>query len=170
MIVERITGDLLEVQHPFIAQQCNCLTTKAHGLSKSVAEKFPWANPYAFRSCVGNRNTTLRPSSPGTIEIYDSPDGQKHVVCMMAQWAPGKPLELASRYPELPNGMRDTGEQRRLWFRRCLRTIDAHLYDDENVVVAVPHMIGCGLAGGDWTAYEAMLEEARTKFAIVSLP
>jgi hypothetical protein len=29
-----------------IAQQYNCLTVKPHGMSRSIAERYPWANLY----------------------------------------------------------------------------------------------------------------------------
>ena len=47
-------------------------------------------------------------------------------------------------------------------FKSCLRAIvglvaDHHIHED--VPIAFPYMIGCGLAGGDWTVIEKLLLE-----------
>lgn len=75
---------------------------------------------------------------------------------MFAQWAPGKPSHYASAYP---SDYTDTLSNRVEWFQTCLDKIDALGLCGP---IAMPHSIGCGLAGGDWDTYRAMIENAQT--------
>jgi hypothetical protein len=85
MSVTYVHGDLLFMKIP-IVQQCNCLTVKTHGLSQSIAERYPWANLYATRRPLGHRNLAIKADRgrPGTIRILSNgidPD----VICFLAQ-------------------------------------------------------------------------------------
>lgn len=154
-----VPGNILEYDvAQFILQQCNCLTVKAHGLSLAIATKWPLCNPYAIRypikpeknvAALGSR------SKPGTI----LPLGR--VISMFAQWRPGrltaKYFIAYSEYESAP----ETAEQRLVWFRECLAAVATYLKQEkpDTKIVAVPHGIGCGMAGGDWLKYEPILEE-----------
>ena len=148
MPLYRQTGDLLESEADWIVQQCNCLTVRAHGLSRDIAAKFPDSNPYVTRRAVDNRNLAQEAdrSVPGTIEVMG------RVVCLMAQWRPGNlcsPYFL--RYPE--SDPPETAAQREVWFKACLANLNGI-----SGRVAFPDHIGCGLAGGNWEHYEQMIE------------
>ena len=82
---------------------------------------------------------------------------------MYAQYEPGKP----SRSGE------DSQEMREAWFRRCLGLIGERIEGLESI--AFPWQVGCGLAGGDWKAYEGMIKEfaeshADVKVVVYKLP
>lgn len=62
VILKVVKGDLLDAPESVIVQQCNCVTKKSLGLSKSIAEKFPFANHYATR--------TVKSDTPGNINFY----------------------------------------------------------------------------------------------------
>ena len=121
-----------------IAQQCNCVTTTAKGLSASIAERFPYADFYR-----DNPNRV-----PGTIEIRGGDDAtRKRWICAMyAQYHPGKATGKDG----------DTIERRKRWFTECLGRI-ARIKNLRSV--AFPRKIGCGLAGGDWSIYRALIDE-----------
>lgn len=161
MILEEKKGDLLDATEAFIAQQCNCVTVKSHGLSAAIAKRWPWADVYAKRK-PRSANTALTPDIPGTIEIIKGPDDLS-VVCMFAQWTPGKPGAWTDKYPKTYTDI--TATQRTEWFRQCLKAMDEEI----DSPVAVPYQIGCGLAGGNWNTYKAMLQEAKTEFVIYRL-
>lgn len=160
MIIGVIQGDLLESGEMYIAQQCNCVTLKAHGLSQSIKDKYPWADVYGSRPRK-SANTTSAPSTPGT--ILTTTDGTTTIIHMFAQWTPGKPGQYMPYYP---GTYADTKENRREWFARCIRALDGLGLDR----VAMPYGIGCGLAGGKWPEYEAILNAARTKIVLYQLP
>ena len=161
VIVNIIKGDITETECKYIAHQCNCNTVKAHGLSKTIASKWSWADVYSKRVQIGFRNATIQPSIPGTIELLTSGDGDKTIICLFAQWAPGKCGDYARYYPKTYN---DTKDNRLIWFKECMTKIDELNLDE----ITMPYKIGCGLAGGDWKTYSHILQEAKTKIVLYS--
>lgn len=70
---------------------------------------------------------------------------KRRVINMCGQIHPGRP-----RAP----GSNDSARDRERYFGQCLEAIGRL----KNVTsVAFPHKIGCGLAGGSWRNYEALL-------------
>ena len=138
MVVEkRYNTDLLTLssrEAQLIAQQCNCTASKGKGLSKSIADRFPYADFYSKRT---------QPSTPGTIEIAGK-EGQRKIIALYAQYAPGKAYGWSGETPE----------ERERWFAECLDRIGRI----KNLrSIAFPMYIGCGLAGGNWSNYEALI-------------
>ena len=90
MGVKIVDGDLLKAKDvDVIVHQVNCLCIKAHGLSKQIAERFPWGDIYSTRRGEGNRNLAVREDRgiPGTIKLLKSPEPlQPDVVCFLSQW------------------------------------------------------------------------------------
>jgi hypothetical protein len=132
--------DLLRISHDtaqVIAQQCNCTSTYAKGLSKSVISQYPYADFYS------NRNLHL--SKPGHIEIKGDGNNMtsRFVLAMYAQLYPGS-----------ANASDDTIELRQAWFKQCLNQISLTTGLKS---IAFPYNIGCGLAGGHWPSYEKMI-------------
>ena len=165
-ITKVVVGDLLESGHSYIAHHCNCNTVKSHGLSASIATKFPSADIYSRRKRIGRRNATSEPSTPGTVEVIEqsSPLGgiekdSQHIICLLAQWAPGKCGNFSRFYPDT---YQDTQDNRELWFKKCLDEIDRLGFDE----IAMPYLIGCGLAGGNWKRYEKLLNDSKTNIVL----
>lgn len=166
-IIRKVSKDLLTASEKFIAQQCNCVTVKSHGLSAAISQRFKWANPYSTRKPISpTRNCADKKSTdkPGTVRTLSSPSGPFSVLCLFAQWAPGQAGDYSKYYPSEYD---DTPNNRLKWFKECLDVIDK----DESVdsPVAVPYLIGCGLAGGDWEKYSDLLENAKTDFVVYAL-
>jgi hypothetical protein len=169
VIINTVRGSVLEPKDTnCIAHQCNCLTVKSHGLSAQVARRFKWADDYSIRKSHSTNTASIKSRrKPGTIRIYIHPmlaSAQvTRVICMFAQWCPGKCGGWSKFYPK---DYVDTRENREEWFQQCLDAMDS---DETLNHVAVPHRIGCGLAGGSWEAYRIMLHKATTKFTIYHL-
>jgi hypothetical protein len=173
-IIKIINGDLLEATEPYIAQQCNCCTVKAHGLSASIATRFPWANVYKRRKSIGKgRNNAVIKSMPGTIEIDSKPETildhlvgptttKFKIIHMFAQYCPGKPNAFSRYYDDTPDSFKD----RKKYFKKCLDLIDK---DPNITVVEIPYLIGCGLAGGSWKDYEKMLDDSKTDIVLYKI-
>ena len=81
---------------------------------------------------------------------------------MFAQWTPGKCGNFKKTYPDT---YQDTSMNRQLWFKQCLDEIDKLELDE----IAIPYLIGCGLAGGNWGKYEKLLNTAKTNIVLYSL-
>lgn len=185
MILDEKLGDLLKADESYIAQQCNCVTVKSHGLSLSIKLKYSWGDPYSTRAPIsyGRNSSSIEDrDAPGTVRILSntstsasgvsseenlslgSVSSEPKIICLFAQWAPGKPGAYSHYYP---SDHVDNASDRFGWFRQCLKCIDDDAVLD--TPVAVPFNIGCGLAGGNWTDYREALDSADTKFIIYRL-
>ena len=154
-----VTGDLLEVTDAeYIVQQTCCTACSAQGLSKAISTKWPSINPYAERRRWGRTNWAVQEdrAEPGTIAVYEfeaPPQGTlKGVVCAFAQVCHGKP---GMAKDPLGLAAADTAADRLRYFQSCLDCLE----ELGATSVAFPYGIGCGLAGGVWVKYEAMLKQ-----------
>lgn len=131
-------GDALEATEKYLVHQCNCKTQKAAHMAASMFQRFPYADDYTGRTVA---------SVPGTIAIKGSvTQGQRLVVNLFGQYYPG-----VSRYPN------DTYVKRAQWFKSGLLALEKGL--EAGDTIALPFRIGCGAAGGDWSAYLEVLEQ-----------
>jgi hypothetical protein len=170
-ILQTIPGDLLQSDVHFIAQQTNCLTVRCHGLSLAIANRFPThGNHYARRRPVRHGNNTAcvdDRSVPGTVDISEH-KGEPSMIFMHCQWSPGDPMgKWPKYYPKCPFGRYETTQDREFWFQQALDQLDQRIPTGQ--YVGVPANIGCGLAGGNWTTYKSMLEQASTLFVVYDL-
>ena len=162
--LNEITGDLLEIDTDYIMQQCNCVTVHAHGLSKAIGDKFPECRIYQKRRSLVDRNCAIEEdrAEPGTFSITG------RCINLFAQYRPGKPgvPYLKKAYP---GKYEDAAADRMRWFTEALERVGKHFPSDVPVTIAVPHQIGCGLAGGDWQSYKALLTAFVTKNEHITL-
>jgi O-acetyl-ADP-ribose deacetylase (regulator of RNase III) len=160
VILKIVQGDLLDAKEKYICHQCNCNTKKAKGLSKYISDKYSWANIYARRSKV-----PFVPDTPGKVLqlVHPNQKDYKHtILCFMAQWLPGKPNAYKHCYSTTYD---DTYENRKKWFKDCLAILDFNKFD----TVAMPYLIGCGLAGGKWDDYKQLLDNCSTCIVLYKL-
>jgi O-acetyl-ADP-ribose deacetylase (regulator of RNase III) len=165
VILKIINGDLLTSGEQYIAHQCNCVTVRAHGLSKSIADRYPYADVYAKRKPItSTRNTAKDTSVPGTIEICSPPSSSNdpHIICMFAQVTPGKTGAYSKYYQ---TNYSDTKKNRLAWFEQCLKEIEKLSINR----VAMPYFIGCGLAGGNWDDYREILNQSPLEIILYKL-
>lgn len=140
-----IDGDLLEATEDYIVHQCNCITDHGKQLSKSMFDTFPYANTYKLRT--KDKNTY---NIQGTIDIMGNGVNQRFVINAYAQYYPGK-----SKYNDSP-------KNRQQWFIECLQKI-SQIKDIRKKSIALPFNIGCGLGGGNWDEYYAIIKDFANK-------
>ena len=135
-MIEYIKGDLFETDCDIIAHQVNCMGVMEHGVAFQVRDKFPDVyNNYRIY-CRQNKNLL------GTIFICPSLyENGKIIVNMFAQETYGKGLH--TDYVSL---------------FKCLGLLH-DLAEEQKVSVALPYKVGCGLAGGDWSIVQPMVED-----------
>lgn len=133
-------ANLLAATEDYIVQQNACLCSKPKGLSQAIAGAFPHGNPY-----------TTKGRSPGTTVILGNGLDQRYVACLFAQVATGKPGSYNS------HGTPDSAKDREQYFVNCLERLAEQI--SHTASVAIPYKIGCGLAGGNWKHYEAILND-----------
>ena len=138
----------------FIVQQNCCTAVRAHGLSATIAAAMPGCDPYASRKPYkGNWAVLEDRPEPGSLMIFEREGGAPSVICAFAQYCHGKPGVYTSKDPLSP-GVADGYGDRFRYLKECLELI-AEL---KPTSVAFPYKIGCGLAGGSWSLYEAELK------------
>jgi len=144
-VTVRVGGDLLAVSSGIVVHQCNCVSKGARGVAKALFAKWPAADVYARR----DHNST-----PGTVDLATVRAGQAGaglvVAGLFAQRMPGKPSRAGD----------DSAACRLAWFEECLETLTTALAASGAMErrVAMPFLIGCGLAGGHWPSYRACIE------------
>ena len=161
VIIDIINDDILNAKESYICHQCNCVTKTSHGLSKSISNKYTWADVYKIRS-----KNEQQSDQPGTIIEFEHPiypNNFHKVLCFISQIGPKKPNTYKKLYL---NTYSDTYQNRKKWFQECLYILDEKNYK----TIAMPYGIGCGLAGGKWDEYVKMLEECKTNIVLYKLP
>lgn len=168
-MVEQVKGDLLDFDSPtdLIVQQCNCITLRAKGLCEDLGYEMG-VMPYQTRTGVGNIADESSSSVPGTASLHWAKlPYEGRVACLYAQYTPGSLRRKYECYERVKRerGILETERQREQWFEASLNDLAAQLHRDHSHVtstkkmrIAFPKNIGCGLAGGKWAHYKAMIE------------
>ena len=158
---QRRAHDSILVRVDAIAQQENCVGCDGLGWRRPP-RKLPYGSSYSSRRRMPPQNKFAVPEDrgvPGTIVVCRPPTpgpGRPIVVNMMAQFEMGAPNKYKRVKPMPPD---DGAATREAWFQQCLDKIAA--IQPPLTSIAFPYQIGCGLAGGNWSRYDAMI----TRFA-----
>lgn len=131
-------GNVLDATEQFIVHQCNCESTYAKGLAQHLFDRFPFADVYR------KRKSTKAVDTPGTIQTFMPRPGERGVINLFGQIRPGP-----------PKGSADDRKAREKYFTEALSLVKEI---PGLRSLAFPYSIGCGLAGGDWDRYMAILE------------
>lgn len=153
--------DMLKVGDGVLVQQLNCLCVRPHGLSATIAKRYPYGDVYGKRRSMGTRNMAIEVDRgvPGEIVVCEPNDDSDDpiIVGLYGQYDYGKPGK-SYRTPV----SRDSYEKREKWFEEALEKLGAWMIKNGQKRVYFPYQIGCGLAGGNWTRYLEMIEKFAT--------
>uniref|UniRef100_A0A7S3D223 Macro domain-containing protein n=1 Tax=Palpitomonas bilix TaxID=652834 RepID=A0A7S3D223_9EUKA len=155
MVLKWVEGDLLETEADVICHQCNCKTTHARGLAQAIFSAYP--------SCDIYRSIAPKERVVGTCVLTapaekDAKFGR--IGHLFAQDRPGKCREKSSGAQgafAAHQGLTETSQKREEWFARALSHLEESV--SKSATLAFPHLIGCGLAGGDWKRYLQLLTD-----------
>ena len=140
MKIKYIKGDLLEAPEQIILHGCNSLGVMGAGVAKLIREKWPKAYQ-DYRDSYDSYGLPL-----GSIISSKQPDG-KIIMNAITQDTIGK-----------------TGVHVSYWaVANVLYQLDQRLVVRNGATVAMP-AIGSGLAGGDWSVIEAIIENTAKNF------
>lgn len=155
-----VTGNLLSGDYDVICHQVNCQGIMGSGLASQIKFKYPdvydsYCNIVDYNKQTGHQSKYLL----GENDICYCQNDDCIVINMFAQDYYGT----------------DKTHTDYTAFRKCLIRLKAYLdCKAENLKVAFPYKIGCGLAGGDWNIIKAMIESFAEHVAqpvyIVRLP
>tara|TARA_B110000208_G_C11621781_1_gene377517 strand:- start:147 stop:875 length:729 start_codon:yes stop_codon:yes gene_type:complete len=179
-----IEGDLLLSDCEYIAHQANCRCLRGLGIARVIYDRFPHADAYEARrigresdTAALSHNTPTDLHTPGAIQICGGRSGVdvragagagggsslRGVINLFGQDRPGPPRKKRG----------ESAEQRLNWFKEALAAVEHEL--PTLASIAMPHLIGCGLAGGDWPSFIAAIDAfaermPRTRVVVVKLP
>lgn len=136
------SGNLVKAEDiDIFCHQCNCFATMGAGIAKQIATDYPEVKA----ADKANFKEKGAYGQLGTILPVSCHDGR---VCvnMYSQFHYGK-------------GKQTDYEA----FEKCLRKLAWFAKGQPGKKVGFPYGIGCGLAGGDWSIVEKMLQEFSQK-------
>lgn len=138
MPITHKNGNILDTTCDILVHQVNGLGVMGAGLAKQIAERYPHVER-AYKRFVQTDGATPE-------ELLGA--------CLLAP---------ASDHLTIANvfGQARIGRQKRQTDYKALENaliaVTARAYA-ESKTVAIPHKLGCGLAGGDWDVVEPMIE------------
>jgi hypothetical protein len=145
--LEIVKGDILNYTEKdydiIICHQTNCQTKHAAGLAKLLFDKYPEANIYECNS----ESNCLR--IPGNYNVSYTKD-EKTIFHLHGQNSPGKCND------------KETPEMRLKWMKQILDKMSS-IIKKKNYLILFPSMMGCGLAGGNWEDYLALIKDFANK-------
>lgn len=147
MAVNVTIGDLLNAKESIIGHQVNCQGVMGSGIAKALRDRY----------------NTLYPSYKQYCAQHHSPD-ELLGKCQIVQ--------EGSRHIANLFGQLDYGRQKKKVYTNdeALRTSLAALREyavQNQLSVALPYGIGCGLANGDWNVVSEILEEVFSDYDVM---
>lgn len=127
-MIETIHADILTAKEDIIVHQVNCQGTMGAGLALAIKNKYPLCYKMYRKACSDNKPNDLL----GKIQILKMPDG-KIIINMFSQLNYG----------------RNTRQTNYEVMTKCFDKIYKYAKIN-NLTVAIPYRIGCGLGGGSW--------------------
>lgn len=125
-----------------LIQQCNCFHTQNAGLAKNIRQEYPEVLNVDLATLYGDINKL------GTFS-YVMPERKNisqtgYIINLYGQYRYGKGLQ--TDYDAQRKGLSKIAE-----FLSCQGTL-------ETIKIGVP-LLGCGLAGGDWSVVQKIIQE-----------
>lgn len=151
--MKHIKGDILESRADVIVHQVNCQGVMGAGLAKQIKEKYPVVF-WAYKSlCDEDKKVRARTG------IFRSRLLGQIQVCYKENYPIGRvedPQAIVNLFAQdyYGRGHRYTDYDA---LRLCLERVNQRFVGK---TVAVPYMMGCGLAGGDWGVVSRIIEES----------
>lgn len=139
-MVKCTDGDLLETDVEIIIHQTNCYGVMGAGLALQIKKKYPDVYAQYYHMCKSaNKPSDLL----GECLILQTDDG-KYVANVFGE----------EKY--WPKGVRHTDYSA---LEGGLKFLKFWMVSHEIKTCGCPHLMGCGLAGGDWDVVKEILEK-----------
>lgn len=139
-VIKEVKGDLLQAPENIIGHQVNCQGAMGAGLAAEIRSKHPIV--FEKYKALINKSSDNKEILLGTTQIIKV-DENKYVANLFGQFNYGR-------------GQRHT-DYKSLY--QALETLKQKA-KKHNLTVALPHGLGCGLAGGDWNIVRNLIDKA----------
>lgn len=162
-MIKEIIGDIFNSEVNVIIHQANCYHTMGGGIAKHIADNYPEAED-------ADNATQLGESKLGSFSYAFVDSGKKLIINMYSQGKFGRGKNFTS-YDAMFQGLT---EIKKFIDYELMNKVRENNYDFKDIVVGVPYLIGCGLAGGNWIIVENVIQKVfenfKYPFFIVKLP
>jgi O-acetyl-ADP-ribose deacetylase (regulator of RNase III) len=148
-----ITGNILDQRRGIIAHQVNCQLVMGAGLAKQIREKYPRAFTQ-YRDIYGKIPIAKRLGKAQIVEVIKP---VLYIANLFGQYNYLPRKIVHTDYPALTIALRQ--------LRRWRDNIKG-----PNFPIYIPYGMGCGLAGGQWTVVNGILNDVMPEATIVKLP
>ena len=149
---------MLAITDGIIFHQANCTRGTLKGLAANIARNYPWSVEPTRLKALNNLEKYLSdPFTPGT--YYHAQKGKLGVVSLSGQYVVGKPYHKN----------KEDYKKRMTWFETALTSFIDDQKEKNQLKLYFPYQIGCGLAGGDWEKYYALLNKIQEKYPNVKM-
>jgi O-acetyl-ADP-ribose deacetylase (regulator of RNase III) len=145
-MIKEVKGDLLQAPENIIGHQVNCQGTMGVGLAAKIKNKYPIVFK-RYKQLVNTHNNN-KEILLGTARVINV-DENKYVANLFGQFYYGR-------------GQRHT-DYKSLY--QALETLKGKA-KKHNLTVALPHGLGCGLAGGDWNIVWNLINKAFADYEV----
>ena len=139
-MVEYLVGDVLKSNADVILHQVNCKGKMGAGLALQIKNRYPFVYKQYATFCAQAKDSASLLGQTLIVPISDS----QCIANLFAQ-------DGYASYGFAPRCMTNYDA-----LRKCLKLIGKK-YKGKRV--ALPYLLGCGLAGGDWKIVEQMIKE-----------
>jgi O-acetyl-ADP-ribose deacetylase (regulator of RNase III) len=136
-MIKIVEGNLLEASEDILGHQVNCQSVMRSGIAKSLRDKYSNLYPSYKQFCKNHNPHDLL----GKCHIVKT--GGKYTANIFGQLNYGKQKVRYTDYDALREGL----------ISLKVRAVK------HNLSVALPWMIGCGLANGDWDVVYKIIDE-----------
>lgn len=144
MSVNIIQGDLMKAEEDILGHQVNCQGVMGSGIAKILRDTYPNLYPSYKQFCENYAPEELL----GKCQIVTT--DSKYVANIFGQLKYGRQKIRYTDYDAL---------------RDSLRILKDYAMK-HNLSVALPYNIGCGLANGEWSMVEEILEEVFSDYDV----
>lgn len=137
-MIKTVKGNILHATENIICHQVNCQGVMGAGLAKQIRSKYPTV--FTTYKHLHNRSNPY--DLLGTAQIVNVGE-TSYVANIFSQLNYGRGKLRYTDYDALRSGLKQVRQ----------------FAESKGLTVALPHQIGCGLAGGDWKVVYEIIEE-----------
>lgn len=145
-MIAYVEGDLLSSDCNVIAHGCNCFCTMGAGIAKSIASRFPQALEVDRQTVKGD---IAKLGTFSIAHVFTEDRNYKRVYNLYTQFSYGR-NKCHLDYDALAKSL--------VAMRHDVADVLRMDPPGDEFKIGIP-MIGCGLAGGDWTIVENIINE-----------
>lgn len=145
-MIKIIEGNILNASETVIGHQVNCLGYMGAGLAMQIKARY--SETYQRYREICDHHSDNRSELMGMVYLAHNSDG-KTIANIFSQLDVGR-SERKTDYESLNIGLNKVCEYAK----------------ENNLTVALPYKIGCGLAGGDWNIVYKMIDSVFSDYEV----